>query len=84
MLLYYGVTLNTTKMAGNKFINYFILALIELPGGWLAGKLAETTGRRWTQGGFFLLCTLSCLVCAIAVAYPGSGAIVIIGALGIK
>jgi len=43
-LLYYGVTLNTTHMAGNTFINYFLLSIIELPGGWLAGKLVETTG----------------------------------------
>lgn len=84
MLLYYGVTLNTTKMAGNKFINYFVLALIELPGGWFAGKLVETTGRRWTQAGFFLMCTLSCLICAVAVSYPNSAIVVIVAALGIK
>lgn len=84
MLLYYGVTLNTTHMAGNKFINYFILALIELPGGWLAGKLVEITGRRWTQAGFFLLCTTSCLICAVAVMYPNSTYVVIVAALGIK
>ncbi|CAL8092584.1 unnamed protein product [Orchesella dallaii] len=83
-LLYYGVTLNSTHMAGNTFVNYFLLSIIELPGGWLAGKLVETTGRRWTQAAFFLLCTLSCLLCAVAVAYPNSSVIVIIGALGIK
>jgi len=83
-LLYYGLTLNTTHMAGNKFLNYFFLSIIELPGGWLAGKLVEKTGRRWTQAAFFLLCTLSCLICAVAVAIPGNDTIVIIGALGIK
>lgn len=71
-------------MAGNKFLNYFFLSIIELPGGWLAGKLVEKTGRRWTQTAFFLLCTVSCLICAIAVTYPGRATVVIIGALGIK
>lgn len=83
-ILYYGLTLNTTKMAGNMFLNYFLLSVIELPGGWLAGKLAEKTGRRWTQAGFFLMCTLSALVCAVAVVFTGMEAVVIIGALGIK
>lgn len=86
MLLYSAVTLNSTKMAGNKFLNYFGLAIIELPGGWIAGKLVETTGRRWTQAGFFVMCTLCCLVCATAVslAFEGSTIIVFIAAIGIK
>lgn len=83
-ILYFGVTLNTTKMAGNKFINYFLLSIIEFPGGWLAGKLVETTGRRWTQAGFFLLSGACCLVCAVAAPIPNSTIIVIIAALGIK
>lgn len=45
-LLYYGIILNTTNVAGNKFMNYFLLSVIELPSGYLAGRLVEITGRR--------------------------------------
>jgi OCT family organic cation transporter-like MFS transporter 4/5 len=83
-ILYYGITLNTTSMAGNKFINYFLLSLIELPSGYLAGVLVEKTGRRWTQAAFFLLCVISCFTCAVAVIHPDLSSLVIVGALGIK
>lgn len=83
-VLYYSVTLSSTKMAGNKFFNYFLLALMDLPGGWVAGKLVEITGRRWTQTGFFLMCVLSCIVCAVAVTFQNSMIVVIIASLGIK
>ena len=84
MLLYYGVTLNTTEMAGNQFLNYFLLSVVELPSGMIAGKLANKTGRRWTQAVFFFFCSSSCLVCALAVNYPDLSWVVIAGALGIK
>jgi len=84
MMLYYGITLKTTSMAGNRFLNYFLLSLIELPSGYLAGVLVEKTGRRWTQAGFFLLCVLSCFTCAVAVLQPDFSVLVIVGALGIK
>ncbi|XP_035700484.1 carcinine transporter isoform X1 [Folsomia candida] len=83
-LLYNGVTLNTTSMDGNKFLNYFLLSIIELPSGYLAGVLVEKTGRRWTQVGFFLMCVISCAICAVAVVQTGAEYVVIAGALGIK
>lgn len=83
-LLYYGITLNTTSMEGNKFVNYFLLSIIELPSGYLAGVLVEKTGRRWTQAAFFLMCAISCVICAVAVVQTGVDYLVIVGALGIK
>ncbi|OXA38895.1 Organic cation transporter 1 [Folsomia candida] len=83
-LLYYGIILNTTNVAGNKFMNYFLLSVIELPSGYLAGRLVEITGRRWTQVGFFSVSLVSCSLCAIASFYMDSTYLVILGALGIK
>ena len=85
-LLYYGVTLNSTSMTAMKFLNYFLLSIIELPSGYLAGVLLEKTGRRWTQAGFFLVCVLSCFVCAIFVGRPNTDTkiVVVVAAMGIK
>lgn len=61
VLVYYGITLNTTNMPGNQFVNFFLLSIIELPSGWCGGILADKLGRRWTQVIFFLGCTISCV-----------------------
>ena len=66
-MVYYGITLNTTSMAGNQFINFFILSIIELPCGLLGGYLAEKTGRRWTQVVFFVTCLAGFIIAAIGV-----------------
>lgn len=75
-------------MAGNKFLNYFLLSLIELPSGYLAGVLVEKTGRRWTQAAFFFLSIIGCGICAVSFAEIFGETtrflLVIIGALAIK
>ncbi|CAG7696957.1 unnamed protein product [Allacma fusca] len=70
VLVYYGITLNTTQMAGNQFVNFFILSIIELPSGYLGGVLADKLGRRWTQVVFFLGCALSCFAAGLGVTHP--------------
>ncbi|ODM93566.1 Organic cation transporter 1 [Orchesella cincta] len=61
VLVYYGITLNTTNMPGNQFVNFFLLSIIELPSGWAGGVLADKLGRRWVQVVFFLVCMISCV-----------------------
>ncbi|CAL8072337.1 unnamed protein product [Orchesella dallaii] len=61
VVVYYGITLNTTNMPGNQFVNFFLLSIIELPSGWAGGVLADKLGRRWTQVIFFLACMMSCV-----------------------
>lgn len=61
VLVYYAITLNTSHMPGNQFVNFFLLSIIEFPSGWFGGILADKLGRRWTQVIFFLACMVSCV-----------------------
>ncbi|CAN7982282.1 unnamed protein product, partial [Ixodes pacificus] len=63
---YYGLHINVTNMAGNEFLNFFLLAIIELPSYAVAWWAMERLGRRWSNVGFQLIvsgsCFASCLV----------------------
>ncbi|XP_042147433.1 carcinine transporter [Ixodes scapularis] len=63
---YYGLHINVTNMAGNEFLNFFLLAIIELPSYVVAWWTMERLGRRWSSVGFQLIvsgsCFASCLV----------------------
>ncbi|XP_042147434.1 beta-alanine transporter-like [Ixodes scapularis] len=63
---YYGLHINVTNMAGNEFLNFFLLAIIELPSYVVAWWTMERLGRRWSNVGFQLIvsgsCFASCLV----------------------
>ncbi|CAG7726486.1 unnamed protein product [Allacma fusca] len=83
-LIYSGLTLNTTSMSGNQFLNYFYLGIVELPAGWLGGFVAEKFGRRWTQALFFLLCSIAFSVASISVFNPDLPWIVLAAALCCK
>jgi len=83
-ILYYGITLSSTNMAGNVFLNYFLLSLIDLPSAYLGSILVEKSGRRWTQAGFFLFCTMSAFSAVIGNFYPDCSLLVLVGALGLK
>ncbi|RWS28812.1 solute carrier family 22 member 5-like protein [Leptotrombidium deliense] len=58
---YYGLTLNFENLAGNPFVNFFMLSLVEIPSSLIAYWTIETKlGRRWsntlflTSGGILL------------------------------
>ena len=69
-LIYYGVTLNSSNLGGNQFVNFFILAVIEVPAGYLGGVFADKIGRRWTQVIFFFFCGVSSFGAGIGAVYP--------------
>ena len=53
--VYYQLVINIGNMAGNLFLNLFLLGLVEGPGCALGVILADKLGRRWTHT-FLLLC----------------------------
>jgi len=57
-VLYFGITINTTNLSGNQFLDFFILSIVELPAMWLGMVLTPRVGRRWistvSYGGCFL------------------------------
>lgn len=77
-LIYYGVTLNSSNLSGNQFVNFFILAIIEVPAGYLGGVFADKIGRRWTQVIFFFACSLSSFGAGIGAIFPQMSLAVVI------
>lgn len=71
-VIYYAITLNASNLSGNQFLNFFILAMIEVPGGYFGSVLCDKVGRRWTQVAVFVLCLASSLLAGVAVEFPAS------------
>lgn len=53
--IYYGIVFGTPNLAGNPYLNFFLLALVEVPTTFIGGILPEKTGRRWTHTCFAFL-----------------------------
>lgn len=63
-LVYYGLSLNTGKMAGNPFLILFVIGLVEIPSYFLTVGIMDKTGRRSLISIFMLLGGLACIVAA--------------------
>jgi len=69
-LAYAGLAMNTLNFHGSEFMNYFLLALIDIPALFLGWYLLEgRLGRRWTNVMFLLICGVS--LCVPALLPPG-------------
>lgn len=60
--IYYGLSINAVSLAGNKYINYAILSVIEIPGYILTVFTLDRFGRKKTI-------TISYIICAIALLF---------------
>ncbi|XP_049807425.1 organic cation transporter protein-like [Schistocerca nitens] len=61
MFVFYGLSLYSVAMAGNKYLNFMLVSLIELPGCLAAYYALERMGRRVTLSTSFLLAAVACL-----------------------
>ncbi|XP_059619885.1 solute carrier family 22 member 3 isoform X2 [Phlebotomus argentipes] len=60
--VYYGLSLNSTSLSGNKYLNYALVCLIEIPGYTLAWIAMNKIGRRWSLSSSLLLCAVTCVL----------------------
>lgn len=58
--VFYGLSLNATSLSGNKYINFILVCLVEIPGYTLSWIAMNKIGRRWAIAGSYLLCSFSC------------------------
>ncbi|XP_037914472.1 organic cation transporter protein isoform X1 [Hermetia illucens] len=58
--VYYGLSLNSTSLSGNKYLNFSLVCLIEIPGYSLAWITMNKIGRRWSLAGSLFLCAICC------------------------
>ncbi|XP_063534486.1 organic cation transporter protein-like [Cydia strobilella] len=53
--VYYGLSINSTGLAGNMYLNYILVCAIEIPGFYTAALVLNRVGRKITLScGFFL------------------------------
>lgn len=59
--VYYGLNLNAVTLAGNKYFNFILSNVIEIPAHLLSLVLVNRLGRRWSMCGSLILAGLSCI-----------------------
>lgn len=59
--VYYGLSLNSTSLSGNKYLNFALVCLIEIPGYSLAWVAMNKIGRRMSLAGSLFLCGVTCI-----------------------
>ncbi|GIY00441.1 organic cation transporter 1 [Caerostris darwini] len=65
LMSYYGLQLNISNLAGNEFINFFLLGIAEVPGYLSSWIIMERFGRRWCSVAGFLCTGVVCMLPAI-------------------
>ncbi|XP_065369678.1 organic cation transporter protein isoform X2 [Calliphora vicina] len=60
-VVYYGLSLNSTNLSGNKYFNFALVCLIEIPGYTLAWFSLNKFGRRISLTGSLFLCAITCV-----------------------
>ncbi|XP_017040796.1 LOW QUALITY PROTEIN: organic cation transporter protein [Drosophila ficusphila] len=60
-IVYYGLSLNATSLSGNKYLNFALVCLVEIPGYSIAWLFLRRLGRRLALSGSLLLCSITCV-----------------------
>lgn len=70
--VFYGLSLNSVTMPGNKYVNYMTTSLAEVPGYFLVLVLLNRLGRRLSLSGSLLIAGMACIVTAAMSASTGT------------
>ncbi|KAJ8936299.1 hypothetical protein NQ318_001492 [Aromia moschata] len=85
--IYYGLSINSTSLGGNKYINFALVSLIEIPGYTIAWVCIQKLGRRISLVASLLVCGITCTLTIFATNVSGSNWAVItlflLGKLGV-
>ncbi|XP_070569258.1 organic cation transporter protein-like [Ptychodera flava] len=66
-LVYYGLSLNTSNLAGDDYLNAFISAAVEIPAHAFGLYIVDTKlGRRWSLCGTMIIGGLACILTLFA------------------
>lgn len=60
-LVYFGMTIQSVTLDGNKYVNYIVVCAVELPAILLSSLLMEWVGRKWSLFGSLLLTGVACV-----------------------
>uniref|UniRef100_A0A336KAG2 CSON004020 protein n=1 Tax=Culicoides sonorensis TaxID=179676 RepID=A0A336KAG2_CULSO len=59
--VFYGLSLNSVNLIGNKYLNFTLVSLIEIPGYSMAWYAMNKIGRRLSLSGSLFLCGITCI-----------------------
>lgn len=62
MFVYDGLSLNSVAVAGNQYLNFILVCLIEVPAGLATFVLMERVGRRAAMCSSLILAGLACII----------------------
>ncbi|XP_033637301.1 organic cation transporter protein-like [Asterias rubens] len=63
-MVYYGMSLNSSNLAGDKYLNFFLLGLVEIPGYVVSYFMLEWWGRRPSLSLAHFIAGVSGVLCA--------------------
>ncbi|XP_045769740.1 organic cation transporter protein-like [Maniola jurtina] len=55
-LVYYGMSVNAVNLSGNRYLNYMAVAVVDVPGYWIAVVLMARIGRKPVLIGAYWIC----------------------------
>jgi MFS transporter, OCT family, solute carrier family 22 (organic cation transporter), member 4/5 len=61
-LVYYGLSLNSVNIAGNKYTNFILISLIEIPAYFVVFLLLHKVGRRTALCGALITSGIACII----------------------
>lgn len=82
-LVYFGLSLNSVSLSGNKYFNFILVSLVEIPGYYLGLVVIDRYGRVAGFISSMILCGLTCASIGYAETVWLQIALFLIGKLGI-
>ncbi|KAJ8304388.1 hypothetical protein KUTeg_017971, partial [Tegillarca granosa] len=64
-LTYYGLTLTSSTLAGNRFLNYFLTSVVEFPGAICYLYLIDRKGRKFSSIFFHAIAGVSLIIAVV-------------------
>jgi OCT family organic cation transporter-like MFS transporter 4/5 len=82
-LVYFGLSLNSVSLSGNKYFNFVLVSIVEIPGYYVGYVAIEKFGRVIGFTASMILCGITCISCGYAETVWLQIALFLIGKLGI-
>ncbi|KAG5886490.1 hypothetical protein JTB14_014673 [Gonioctena quinquepunctata] len=80
--IYYGLSINSTSLGGNKYLNFAMVALVEIPGVTIPLITMKTLGRRISLAGSLLLCGVTCILTIFVSGSESNWAVILFFLMG--
>lgn len=82
-LVYFGLSLNSVSLSGNRYFNFILVSIVEIPGYYVGFVAIEKYGRVVSFLGSMVLCGVTCIACGYAETVWIQIALFLLGKLGI-